>query len=165
MVTGATIDIGSNSVLLFIGRLRSGHLFPVLEQQAITSLGSGLFRSPTISAAAIKRTKQVLTKYSKEISGHGIKNVSAVGTAAFREAVDGNAVASLFSRVLGAPVRILTAREEAFLTFKAVAYHYPTRTPIGLIDLGGNSSEIIFGAKDRIIKWESLPFGAITGRE
>ena len=66
----ATVDIGTNTVLLLVAdRLPDGELVAVTERATITRLGEGVDRSRRLLPAAIARTRDCLAEYGRIIAG------------------------------------------------------------------------------------------------
>ena len=59
----ASIDIGTNSVLLLIARPKGNNLEVLSDEARISRLGEGLHKNPDFSAAAEARTVAVLKEY------------------------------------------------------------------------------------------------------
>ena len=61
----ATIDIGTNAVLLLVAESRpDGSTRAVVDRATITRLGEGVDRSRTLSPAAVARTRSCLETYA-----------------------------------------------------------------------------------------------------
>ena len=70
----AAIDIGTNTVLLLIASMDpSGQLTPVVDEQRIPRLGSGVDESGNINHAALDRLVGVLLEYREMIAGHHVE--------------------------------------------------------------------------------------------
>lgn len=144
----ATIDIGTNSVLLLIAERRGEELVPVLERATITRLGRGVDATRELDAAAIEATLACLAGYAAEIARAGVDRVGAVGTSAMRDARGGEDFRARAGALLGETPRVICGREEAELTFAgalAGLAALPLGGPVVVFDLGGGSTEIIRG--------------------
>ena len=82
----ATIDIGTNSVLLLIAEVTPGGLRPIVEQATITRLGQRVDASGELAPEARERTLACLAGYAASIRGAGVDATAAVGTSAMRDA-------------------------------------------------------------------------------
>jgi exopolyphosphatase/guanosine-5'-triphosphate,3'-diphosphate pyrophosphatase len=88
--------------------------------------------------------------------------IVAVGTYAFRSAKNGDAVARRIARDAGVPVRVLTGREEATLSYLSVLTRLRRPKPYTfLIDVGGGSTEFVAAYRGRVVRARSLPLGAL----
>src|SRR5665811_319130 len=75
------------------------------------------------------------------------ETIRSVATAAVREAVNGDAVAKRIGAASGVPVDVLSEQEEGRLSFIGATktLGHPVEGPIGVVDVGGGSTELILG--------------------
>lgn len=142
----ATIDIGTNSVLLLVAERRDGAIVPVIERATITRLGRGVDRTRELDPAAIASTLACLGAYADEIRGAGVARVDVVGTSAMRDARGGEDFRDRAAALLGVAPRIISGHEEAELTFAGALSGLEIEGPALVFDLGGGSTELIRGA-------------------
>ena len=162
----ASIDIGTNTILLLIAEVEEGALKPLLEKETIVRLGEGLQKSGILSEGAMERGIQTLDQYLKECQKMGVQRIFAVGTSALREARNSDHFLERVEEKLNLSIEIISGEEEAQLSFLAVTRDLKeSRKPILVIDVGGGSTEFILGRGDRIIQWVSLPLGSVRFTE
>jgi exopolyphosphatase/guanosine-5'-triphosphate,3'-diphosphate pyrophosphatase len=142
----ATIDIGTNSVLLLVAERRAGAIVPVVERATITRLGRGVDRTRIFDPAAVEATLACLGEYAEEIRRAGAVRVDVVGTSAMRDAAGGEDFRDRAAALLGAPPRVISGDEEAELTFAGALSGLEIEGPALVFDLGGGSTELIRGA-------------------
>jgi len=142
----ATIDIGTNSVLLLVAELRDGAVVPVLERATITRLGRGVDRTRTFDPAAVEATLACLAEYAQEIGRSGAARVEVVGTSAMRDARGGEELRDRAAALLGVAPRVISGNEEAELTFAGALSGLDIEGPALVFDLGGGSTELIRGS-------------------
>src|SRR5262249_34950933 len=112
----ATIDIGTNTVLLLIAeRGRAGDLVAVEEQAIITRLGEGVDKTRQLAPAAIERTCVAIDRYAESVRRCGVTKVAVVGTSAMRDAGGGEALREHVREKLGVEARTISGDEEARL--------------------------------------------------
>jgi exopolyphosphatase/guanosine-5'-triphosphate,3'-diphosphate pyrophosphatase len=141
----ATIDIGTNSVLLLVAERRNGAVVPVLERATITRLGRGVDKTRVFDPAAVEATLACLAAYAEEIRGAGVTRVDVVGTSAMRDARGGEDFRDRAAALLGVAPRIISGHEEAELTFAGALSGLEIEGPALVFDLGGGSTELIRG--------------------
>ena len=145
----ATIDIGTNTVLLLIAqRGEDGCPRAVAERATITRLGEGVDRTRQLSARAIARTTACLDEYAQIIQAHAVDRVAVVGTSAMRDAGGGASVAAHVRAALGVDARVLSGDEEARLTFRGARSSGLPQSPdsdVAVFDIGGGSTEVVIG--------------------
>jgi exopolyphosphatase/guanosine-5'-triphosphate,3'-diphosphate pyrophosphatase len=142
----ATIDIGTNSVLLLVAELRDGAVVPVLERATITRLGRGVDSTRTFDPAAVEATLACLAEYAEEIRRAGAARVDVVGTSAMRDARGGEELRDRAAALLGVAPRVISGNEEAELTFAGALSGLDIEGPALVFDLGGGSTELIRGS-------------------
>ncbi len=157
----AVIDIGTNSVLLLIGRRRAdGSLEIVGDQARVARLGQGVARTGVLDPAAIDRTLQILADYRRQAEAAGAP-IEAVATEGLRLARDREVFTTAAREVLGTPVRMISGEEEARLSYLSVARELPTSGPLRVIDIGGASTELVAGHGDTLTSVVSHKIGSV----
>lgn len=139
----AAIDCGTNSVRLLVsedGRVTLERLM------RITRLGEGVDATGRLSDAAIERTVTVLREYREVIDRHGVEKVRMTATSAARDAANRDAFFDAAEAVLGVRPELLSGEEEGRLSFLgATADLDPARGPFLICDIGGGSTEFVWG--------------------
>ncbi|OGQ45626.1 MAG: hypothetical protein A3I05_08010 [Deltaproteobacteria bacterium RIFCSPLOWO2_02_FULL_44_10] len=153
----ATIDIGTNSVLLLIAEMDTSHHITVLEEDAdITQLGEGLAALHIISPAAVERTIDVLQRYLVRCKAERVEKIIAVGTEALRRAKNAPAVLQEINTQTGIEIEVISPEREAWLTYLAATRDFGE--DITVMDIGGGSTEFIAGKAQLL----SIPIGSVT---
>ena len=145
----ATIDIGTNSVLLLVAeRDANGALVAYEEHATITRLGEGVDKSRALLPAAVARTNACIDAYAAAIRAAGATRIAVVGTSAMRDAKGGEAVRDHVREQLGVDARVISGDEEARLTFtgalSGLGYEAETGAVV-VFDIGGGSTEVVRG--------------------
>ncbi len=141
----ATIDIGTNSVLLLIADGHASTLTPVAESSTITRLGQGVDRSGQLHPQAIDRTLTCLAQYAKCIKKHNVDRFDVVSTSAARDARGTDVFLAKAQEVLGIRPRVVSGETEAQLSFRGALTGLPIEGAIAVYDVGGGSTEVVFG--------------------
>jgi exopolyphosphatase/guanosine-5'-triphosphate,3'-diphosphate pyrophosphatase len=161
----ATLDIGTNSVLLLIAEATADGPRPLLERATITRLGEGVDRTRTLAPAARERTLECLASYADDMQRLGVHERAAVGTSALRDAHGGGDFTRAAARVLGVAPQVIAGEREAALTFRGALSGLDVSGPVTVFDVGGGSTEIVQGARDgrsaRVEKAISLDIGSV----
>lgn len=139
----AAIDCGTNSVRLLVSQ--DGRV--TLERlMRITRLGEGVDATGRLSDAAIERTVTVLREYREVIDRHGVGRVRMTATSAARDAANREEFFDAAEAVLGVRPELLSGEEEGRLSFLgATADLDPARGPFLICDIGGGSTEFVWG--------------------
>ena len=156
----ATVDIGTNSTRLLIANVEDGRVNPVIKVGRVTKLGQGVKSTGKLSPESIERTVSVLGEFKKLIDDYGAERVIAVTTEAARLAENAR---EFLKRVkeLGIEINILSDREEAELVYRANINAFKPKNHAMTVDLGGGSTEIVYGTANSIEFLESLKFGVV----
>ncbi len=154
----ACIDIGTNTTRVLVARARDGRLEEVLQQKAMTRLGRGLKTGGMLSEEKIAQTAQVVAEQRELARKLGAEHIRTVATAVIRKAANKHE----FCRAVG-DVQVLEGDEEARLAFlgatRTLGQPLPGR--VGVIDVGGGSTEIAVGTLRTGVEWSaSFDFGS-----
>ena len=164
----ATIDCGTNTLLLLIAEWDGKELRALEDHAEIVRLGEGLDRTGQLSEAAMQRTLAVLERYCERIRATECTIAHAIGTESVRKAENGEDFIAAANRLLtsvGGRFESVSGAREAELAFLAVRASFPRlEPPITVIDIGGGSTEILIGS-DTIEEMVSLPIGAVRLHE
>ncbi|MCS7173640.1 MAG: Ppx/GppA family phosphatase [Armatimonadetes bacterium] len=159
----AAIDIGTNSVRLLVAEVENGRITPLTQRMEITRLGEGLAHSPVLAPQAIGRTVRAVREFAEMARALGAESLVVFGTSALREAHNR---ATLERDLKPLRVRILTGEQEAELSFFGALVGLPDlRGRILVLDVGGGSTELTVGTRERIESRVSLPLGAVRMTE
>jgi exopolyphosphatase/guanosine-5'-triphosphate,3'-diphosphate pyrophosphatase len=164
------IDIGSNSVRLLVAEIPETEPWgPDLDTLARAGeacrLGKGLHESGRVDDELVDRAGTIVGEFLRRARSLGARQIVAAATAALRRASNGAAAAERISELAGVPVRILSEADEARLVYRSVVMGLGKSvrgSQCVVFDLGGGSTEVVSGVGERLGRWTSLPFGAVT---
>ncbi|MFQ5708605.1 MAG: hypothetical protein ACE5HO_14205 [bacterium] len=159
----AAIDIGTNTALLLVAEIDArGHLKPVLQKETIVRLGQGVDQRGRLQPEAMSRTLQALREYRLLARELNAEQILAAGTSAVRDAKNRNDFVSRIKNELNLELQILTGKQEARLThLGALSNKSYLKGGVVVIDIGGGSTEFIFGDRDQIEFAQSLDLGSV----
>lgn len=142
----ASIDIGTNSVLLLVAeRGTDGRFTAVLERAEITRLGRGVDKSRTLAPEAMEDTLKVLEAYAAQARALDAEGIAATATSAARDASNGGDFLRAVAERTGIKVEIIAGDEEARLSFASAQADFGGAAPLIVLDIGGGSTEFIYG--------------------
>lgn len=159
----AAIDIGTNSFHLIIVEVREGGKLKLLNREReFLRLGSELGEDLSfISEKEIAKAISVLNNFSKLANYHKA-NLRAVSTSAVREAKNKNEFIQTVFEQTGVIVEAIEGTEEAKLIFLGMKNALPINNKSVLgIDIGGGSTEFIYGVDGSPVFAESIKIGAV----
>jgi exopolyphosphatase/guanosine-5'-triphosphate,3'-diphosphate pyrophosphatase len=158
----ATIDVGTNTVLLLVAERRGGVLVPVLERADITRLGRGVDASGRLDPAAIRDTVAVLAEYAEDARRLDAEVVACVATSAARDAANGAEFFEAARRAAGLTPEIIPGDEEARLVWASAWRDFGRAgEPLAVLDVGGGSTELSHGDGPLPRGRTSLQVGAV----
>lgn len=163
----ATIDIGTNTVLLLVAERGDGGALRAVEEAAtITRLGEGVDRTRRLAPAAIERTTACLSTYAGRVRALDVGEIAVVGTSAMRDAAGGEEVRRAVRDLLGVEARVVSGAEEARLAFRGAmsGLAVPAGGRVAVFDIGGGSTEIVLGEwrETPDVTWsESIDIGSV----
>ena len=135
------IDVGSNSVrmVVFDGAARSPAYF--YNEKVMCALGQGVSETGRLNPEGRVRALSAIARFAALARGLEIGPLSAVATAAVRDAEDGPDFCAEVERETGVTVTTIDGDEEARLSAQGVLLGWPGS--YGLVcDIGGSSMEL-----------------------
>ena len=162
----ASIDIGTNTILLLIAEIDDGELNSLFEKETIVRLGEGLQKNGILSNEAMERGLQTLAQYLERCQELKVQRIYAAGTNALREAKNSGEFLNLAKEKMNLSIEVISGEEEARLSFLAVAKDLKEMGGrVIVVDVGGGSTEFILGEDGRVTQWVSLPLGSVRFTE
>ena len=152
------LDVGSNSVrmVVFDGAARSPAYF--FNEKVMAGLGEGLAATGQLSPEGKERARSAIRRFQHLSEAMGIAPLTAVATAAVREAEDGPAFREELERETGLRLWVIDGEEEARLSAQGVLLGWPGA--YGLVcDIGGSSMELAELRDGRVGKRISTKLG------
>ena len=162
----ASIDIGTNTILLLIAEAEGEKISPLFEAETVVRLGEGVQQNGILTEEAMNRGIQTLSHYLGRSQAMKVQKIFAAGTSALREAKNSAEFLRLAKEKLNLSIEVISGEEEAQLSFLAVAKDLRgAKEPILVVDVGGGSTEFILGKGNQIGQWTSLPLGSVRFTE
>ncbi len=157
----AALDLGSNTFLCLICDVDHNGIQKVYSDDVeIVRLGEGLLKNKKFQAGALERAQKCLTNFKKSIDLHKPEKVLAVATSAARDAENKEELFNICKN-LNIPLEIIAGEKEAAITyFGATSAHKDLKKRL-VIDIGGGSTEFIFGETSKISFAESYDIGCV----
>jgi len=155
------IDIGTNSVRLLIAEHNSGGLNKLVSQLRTPRLGEGIHQSGYLKEEAILRTIEALREYREILNDYNAE-VIAVATSAVRDAKNQDIFLERVKDETGIDIKVIKGTEEAKLSYLGVISAIEDlKDQVLVIDIGGGSTEFIFGKSKEISEFNSINLGAV----
>jgi exopolyphosphatase/guanosine-5'-triphosphate,3'-diphosphate pyrophosphatase len=162
----AAFDVGTNSTRLLVADVVGGVVMAEhAREMVITRLGQGVDRTGRFDPAALARTLEVLAGYAETCRRLGVERRRLVATSATRDAADRRRFLDGVRDLLGVEAEVLTGEAEAAAAYRGATagsgWARPGEVPTLVVDLGGGSTELIFGRGDRAEAMVSLDVGCV----
>jgi exopolyphosphatase/guanosine-5'-triphosphate,3'-diphosphate pyrophosphatase len=145
----AAIDCGTNSIRLLIADVSEGNFRELYRTMEIVRLGQGVDKNKSFDPAAIERTLRATASFSEEIARRGVTAIRFCATSATRDAENRALFIDGVREILGIEPEVISGDEEARLSFAgAVSEMHPSDAPFLVIDIGGGSTEFVYGERE-----------------
>lgn len=162
----AAVDLGSNSFHMVVGELRFGQLAIIDRLKETVRLSEGLKSDGDLGKAAKKRALECLSRFGERLRDMQASSVRAAGTSTLRRARDSQAFRKEAEKALGHPIEVISGIEEARLIYSGVTHSLPPWAgPRLVMDIGGGSTELIYGLGAEPQALESLHLGCVAMTE
>jgi exopolyphosphatase / guanosine-5'-triphosphate,3'-diphosphate pyrophosphatase len=164
MARYAAIDVGTNTVLLLVAEETPSGFRTVAERGAITRLGKGVDASRQLLPEGMEKTLATLATFAQEARALGVAGLVVSATSAARDARNGAEFLTAARERVGVEVEVLAGDEEARLSYLAVAQDFAAEAgprELVALDIGGGSTEFIFGTGTAVRFHTSLDIGSV----
>jgi exopolyphosphatase/guanosine-5'-triphosphate,3'-diphosphate pyrophosphatase len=160
----AAVDVGSNTVHVLVAEVHEHDQGPRLEDVVhhveMPQLGAEVARAGRIGPEKAEETIAALRSVLARAADHGYDHLVAGATAGVRRAADGAEFLARASREIGTPVRLISERREAELSFNGVASRHAAPKGWLMADVGGGSTELVVANGRHLERWASLELGS-----
>lgn len=157
----ASIDLGSNSVLLLV--IDDGGT--VLHDEArVVGLGAGLGDRGLLRPDREEAALAALVDYAETARGLGVQpwDITTAWTSSGRRALNATGFIQKVDAATRIRLQVISGDEEARLTWRGALAGLPLpEGPVGVVDLGGGSTELVLGEGPRIGSRTSLELGSV----
>ncbi len=160
----AVIDLGTNTCRLFIAEVDSEEIkVSYLKEREIVTLGEDVNRTKRLKESAIKRTLDCLKKYKNKCNEFGVTEIVAKATSATRDSENRDEFINRVYNETGIKIECISGEEEGTYTFRGATLDI--KDDIVLLDIGGGSTEVLYGNSHEIRYIKSFNIGAVRIRE
>lgn len=158
------IDVGSNSIRLvvFDGATRSPAYF--FNEKVHCALGASLSVTGRLDKEGRRRALRAIKRFALLADGMQLSSLSAVATAAVREARDGAQFCEHVKFETGISIKVVSGEEEAKLAAQGVILGWPEAEGI-VCDLGGSSTELVEVSNRKIERALTAGLGHLSSRQ
>ncbi|HWU43365.1 MAG TPA: hypothetical protein VN132_08005, partial [Bdellovibrio sp.] len=158
----AALDLGTNTFLCLIAEGNENGITKVHKDLVeVVRLGQGVDKTGELHPEALVRARKCLVEFKKEIDKHHVDKILAMATSAARDAKNGQELFAI-GKDLQIPIEVIPGEDEARISYMGATGGVidPTNTNL-VIDVGGGSTELVVGHKEKILFGESLNIGGV----
>ncbi|MDD5155140.1 MAG: HD domain-containing protein [Candidatus Omnitrophica bacterium] len=162
----ALIDIGSNSVKLFIAESQGENMTILESLKSIVPIANDTFLKDRISQETINQVITILEKYRRVINDYDVNDIKVVATTAVREARNKDIFVDMINLKTGFQIDVLSVGDiiyyiNAYLS-REMGQTYPIHEKNLLIgELGSGSLDISVMQQGFITEQQGLPLGML----
>jgi exopolyphosphatase/guanosine-5'-triphosphate,3'-diphosphate pyrophosphatase len=153
----ACIDIGSNTTRVLVADVEGDRLREVLQKRAFTRIGKDLKADGALTPEKVAEVAEVVADYCRTAHTLGAQAIRTVATAAIRSASNRDDLVAALRESAGVETHVLDGVEEAHLAFLGATRTFtgPLDGEIGVVDVGGGSTEIAVGTVAGGVTWSA----------
>lgn len=154
------IDIGSNSLRLVVYDIDIKVPFQIFNEKVLSALGKGVSSTGYLNPEGWHSAQNAIRRFYALAQEMKVSQLTAVATAAVRDAKDGPKFVREVEAGCDLKVRVLTGPEEAH--YSALGVVAGIRAADGIVgDLGGGSLELVDIFDDQPKSGVTLPYGPL----
>ncbi|WP_322572039.1 Ppx/GppA phosphatase family protein [Rhodohalobacter sp.] len=165
----ASIDIGTNSVLLLVAKIQDGDIEVLEEKHAVPRLGKGVDVDKNLHPDSCDRVVNVLKSYKAHLVENYpsvVKDVVVTATSAVRDSSNRGEFLNQIYQETGWSVQLLSGEEEAQTTYSgAISVLKDQSGNFVVLDIGGGSTEIAMGNRLELSSGVSIDMGSVRFSE
>lgn len=157
----ASLDLGSNTFLCLVSEVQNQKITKIYSDEVeMVRLGQGLSASKRFHPDALVRAKNTLTNFKKTLDREKPEAVLAMATSAARDAENQEELFKI-CKDLDIPLEIIPGDKEAEITYRGGVSGLTSTGSRLVVDIGGGSTEFIFGEDQKILSGKSLDIGCV----
>lgn len=158
----AALDLGSNTFLCLIAEVENNQVKEVYSDNVeIVRLGQGLAQNKKFHPEALARADACLGRFKEIIKKNKPEKILAMATSAARDALNAKELFAIAEKH-EIPLEIIPGEKEAEITFfGALSASKDKMQKKLIVDIGGGSTEFIYGEDFKIKKAISFDIGCV----
>lgn len=159
----AAIDLGTNTFLLLVADVENGKIKKVIyDDVQVVRLGQGVHSSRRLHPDALLRANNCFESFAQKINEFGAVVTQAFATSAARDVENKQDLINLGLKH-AIPIEIISGEREAELTYLGArdGDEVAAGTSAIIIDVGGGSTEVIYGKGQKVLQRVSIDVGSV----
>jgi len=160
----AAIDLGTNSIRLMLCEV-IGKQFKTKNKEVITTrIGKDMGHNGLLTERAMEKNIEAIKYFKKKAEEYGAEKILIFATSAIRDAANKDVFLERVKDETGLDIMVLNGEEEAEVGMLGASYGFDDENLL-VIDVGGGSTELVLGLKDKILYSTSINAGAVRMTE
>ena len=161
MKTFGVIDIGTNTILCLKASIINHEINIISDSRFHYRAGKRLDEVGNISSQYKTGMKNAVSKALEIVKD--CSDVKITATEVLRKPKDGHEFAAKLSDEINIPIEIIDSQKEAELSFRGAVYQLEDiEGTVGVLDVGGGSTELAVGSGKRLLDWTGVKLGAVS---
>ncbi len=157
----ACIDIGTNSIRLLVADVEDGVLKNRIKKLKMTRLGYRVEKTNMLDSGRMIDSLKAIDEFHHEAIVSGAEEVFIYATSAVRDAYNGIDFRQMVSNKIEVDFDIISGTQEAKLGFKGASFGSKGADDYLVIDIGGGSTEYIYGTNTGMKDAISIDIGGV----
>ncbi|MFN8224389.1 MAG: hypothetical protein U0R50_14205 [Gaiellales bacterium] len=160
----AIVDVGSNTARLLVADVAGGRVTPVVEEREHLGLGAEIADAGALGEPTLRDLAHVCEAYARRARAARVDRAATIVTAPGRQGRNAGRLLRVLAEATGFRVRVLSSGEEGRYAYRGAiaAAREPLPASVGVVDVGGGSTEIAIGRPDAEAAWvRSIDLGSV----
>ncbi|MDD5068624.1 MAG: hypothetical protein PHS53_02615 [Candidatus Pacebacteria bacterium] len=150
------IDIGTQSLKHYIFEVKPGPK-KLIHFERYSDVGLGV--AENIAPEAFQRTSELLSVALVRNKKEGVKMLKVLGTEALRKAKNAPEFCRMVEDILSVTPEVISQEKETLYLYKGFVNVIPSKIQFAAVNIGGGSTELVFGDKKDLKSFNKFPFG------
>lgn len=155
----AVIELGSNSCKVLLADQKRG-IKPLLDKRIPCRIAAFLSPAGELGPEGLKTILETIIQAQKQLQE--AEQTFLIGTEALRRIADPQALGKAIKAKTGLDLRVLSAEEEAKMSFLGATAESELKGKIVFFDTGGLSTEVVFAQGSRYKRCKIVNLGAVA---
>jgi len=157
----AVIDIGSNSIRMFVYEYSNNKITRIFKQKEYAEL-IRYIEFGKLNKKGIKKLTNTMKNYKLICDMISIDKINCFATASLRKISNAYEVLNTIKDKTDIDINIISGREEAELGYDGLNYAFNLSGPGFALDMGGGSTELLLYNGNKIINSVSIDVGSLS---
>jgi len=159
----AAIDLGTNSIRLMLCEVVDKQFKTKNKEVITTRIGKDMGHNGLLTERAMEKNIEAIKYFKKRAEEYGAEKTIIFATSAIRDAANRDVFLERVKDETGLDIMVLNGEEEAEVGMLGASYGFDENLLV--LDVGGGSTELVLGLRDKILYSTSINAGAVRMTE